>query len=128
MAMSPGTYLRLRREAAGVTLEAAAIALAHGLKNRNTLLALEDIEADLRGASPTEIARLGLAFRFDGATFDQLTDIHFFRADLPHPRICRVCACSELDPCIDFDRQLACHWVDLDLCSACVTQHGRAAA
>ena len=35
------------------------------------------------------------------------------------PRLCRICACSEADPCLG--HRGACSWVDEDLCSACFT-------
>lgn len=35
-------------------------------------------------------------------------------------RACRVCGCSEYDPCIDPATDEPCHWVEWDLCSACV--------
>lgn len=130
MALSPGTYLRLRREAAGVTREAVAIALAAGQTRLQdaALLRVEQIEADLVFATAREIPLMRAVFRFDSQVLDQLADIHFFRADLPHPRLCRVCGCSELDACLDHRRSTACHWIDLDLCSGCVTQSRSAAA
>lgn len=130
MALPPGTYLRLRREAAGVSREAVAIALAAGQSHRQeaALLRVEQLESNLAFVTPAEVALMRAAFRFDGQVLDQLADIHFFRADLPHPRLCRVCGCSELDACLDFHQSTACHWVDLDLCSACVTRSRSLAA
>jgi hypothetical protein len=32
---------------------------------------------------------------------------------------CRVCGCTDEDACVDLAGQ-SCHWVEADLCSACV--------
>ena len=34
-------------------------------------------------------------------------------------RTCRVCGCTEHDACVDLFGE-PCHWVEADLCSACV--------
>lgn len=121
MAMTPGTYLRLRRLAAGVRIEAAALALANGAgdKEEPAQLLLELIELDAVCATADQLARLRLAFRFDGKTYDRLADLKFFGAKLPYPRVCRACGCTEFDACLDHHRHAACHWVAADLCSAC---------
>ena len=38
-------------------------------------------------------------------------------ARLAHEPECKVCGCSEYDPC--WDGWAACHWVAPDLCSGC---------
>jgi len=35
-------------------------------------------------------------------------------------RSCRVCSCTDDDPCYDEDFEQTCRWVEADLCSSCV--------
>ena len=45
-----------------------------------------------------------------------------FRASLvdKDERVCRVCGCTEYNACVDDNGENPCHWVEDDLCSACV--------
>lgn len=40
-------------------------------------------------------------------------------------RKCRVCGCTEIDPCVTDG--VPCHWLEEDLCSACVEKRNRKA-
>lgn len=132
MAMSPGTYLRLRREAAELTIADVAekigtLPFRIPLPDRSDWIAR--IEADTQPLDPPSITALGHAYSFDFGVLEWLIDLHVHKADLPHPRLCRVCACSEWDPCIaDLTCAGSCHWVGEDLCSACVGKPDPAAA
>lgn len=123
--MSPGTYLRKRREAAGLELEDLALMLdsdpAVSARSRAELLA--SIERD--AAPVTEdlmraVLRLGDAFRLDPLVWVRLIDLAA-GDEATLPRLCQSCACSEFDPCIaERDgHHVACHWVADGLCSAC---------
>ncbi len=35
---------------------------------------------------------------------------------------CRCCGCHDLDACVDEDSDMACWWVEPDLCSACAAE------
>lgn len=108
--MSPGTYLKKRREAAGVGIiqasaTLAAFSMAQRLANPRAVIAqrLNDAEADLE---PLNRGQLGLiraqVFRLDIGIYQQLVDLHSDpgNPDLPRPQICRECACSWNDACL----------------------------
>jgi hypothetical protein len=96
-----GSYLRLRRKAAGLTLEQLAIGGTAALA----------IERDLRLPTAAELVELRASYRFD---------THLLLAIVrgANPPICRFCGCSELDACVGA-RGIGCHWVERDLCSSC---------
>lgn len=110
--MSPGTYLRLRRLAAGLTpdmaarlsLRGAVTATPGAVATRRE--AITDFEAG-RGnhlhhaALAMDLAR---AFRFDQRVLDVLTEHALDPAsELPVPLICTSCGCSWEDPCHNSD-------------------------
>lgn len=119
MVPSPGTYLQRRREAASKTLADVAQRLSTVPRMaehaRVEWIALVELDAVPAGFST--IAALRSAFPFDLAVLAQL-DLIRLGADLPPPRLCRTCACSEYDPCHD-ELGATCSWVEDDLCSAC---------
>ena len=116
--MTPGTYLRKRREAADVTPEDVARMVAAVIEQPGPWLS--EIENDDRAPSATSVGMLIGTFDFDRHVLDRLIDLHYFAADLPEPRLCRTCACSQWDPCVtDLRGSGSCHWVAEDLCSAC---------
>lgn len=45
--------------------------------------------------------------------------------DDPDERACRSCGCTEGDACVS-EAGLTCHWIDVDLCSACEMAEGGA--
>lgn len=129
--MSPGTYLRLRREAAGLTKERVADLMAiNGVFNAELkLLSLTAIEegTDMvaNAARDRFVFSLFTIMRLDGAVYMQLVDLE---ADpeaaaigaLPVPHICTGCGCSWHDACVDRDGQ-PCAWSahDPNLCTHC---------
>lgn len=100
--ITPGTYLQLRRIAAGIAPDALAISQD----------AVEAIEADVRAPTDIELQAMAWAFHFDDVVL-----IGLARGILS--RLCRACGCSEFDPCVDDVCGLTCRWVERDLCSAC---------
>jgi hypothetical protein len=133
--MIPGTYLRKRREAAGLGLQqvAAKLALlpwAVRPASIEDILLLEErlilAECGTRDLTPEQALLLRNVFRFDAAVYEQLFLCHHAgrASDLPRPQVCRSCACSWHDACDDGG--VGCHWsADPTICSACV---GRPAA
>ena len=119
MAMTPGTYLRKRREAAGKTVELvmAEIGTVPRIAELDRQDWLRRIEADQAPIGTLTAAALSHAIRFDFEILEQLTDLYECNADLPEPQLCRVCACSYMDPCMS--GLTGCHWEEPDLCSHC---------
>ena len=37
----------------------------------------------------------------------------------PRAQKCRVCNCTDVEPCFDPATGSACYWVEVDLCSTC---------
>ena len=116
MALLPGIYLRKRREASGQSVEevASMIATEPRLDERGRIDWLTRIEAGELPIGHDTIRSLRFAFPFDACVLRRLDDLAR-GAKLPEPRLCRVCACSQADPC-----EPPCAWVgDQDLCTAC---------
>ena len=113
--MTPGEYIRRRREARGLSadvVEASCIAIGASYGGGGLDVPLFAIEGDAGDMiSLRDATLLSEAIDFDLAVFGALT------AGGPPP-ICRVCACSEFDPCEDPDMFSTCSWVEDDLCSA----------
>lgn len=136
---SPGTYLRLRREAARLSIEdvVAIVGTVPAVPLPRRAALLEAIEADLTPIDQAVIVALRTAmplgsFRFDPLVLIRLIDL---RAGSPlqqmPPRLCRVCACSEFDPCYRrglHGHTVTCGWAASDLCDACEKSAGRRAA
>jgi hypothetical protein len=126
--VTPGTYLRKRREAAGVPIEkiAAGISTNPRWNERDRIILLQGIEGDVTPAANITLAALGNFYRFSPRIYDQLVTIHHFGGRVDPPQLCRVCACTEHDACrVDqtgwrsATGGLGCWWVEPDLCSAC---------
>lgn len=136
--ISPGIYLRKRREAAGLSIEAVAGELA--LVGNSTfdetvrasggyagLLAKleQDETADLRPVDlQLLVEQLELIIRFDRFVYFAFVAFQS-HPSTPLPPICRVCACSWHDACVD--RTGPCAWVnagsgELPLCSHCLAR------
>jgi hypothetical protein len=127
---SPGTYLRLRREAAGLTIDdvAAIFGTVPGVPLSARADMLRSIEADVTPIGDDVIRVLMKArelgsFPFDPVVLVQLVDL---QAGSPlqfgRPRICRVCACSQSDPCYRVGLggyTCTCGWAEADLCDSC---------
>lgn len=120
--LAPHAYLELRRQAAGLSLADVAARIATEPREPEHLRRerLELIEAGAQPASFSTIVGLRLVFRFDIHVLSVLEAIAQGAAARA-PQLCRVCACSDHDPCIDAFGD-GCAWVEEDLCSACFTQ------
>lgn len=130
MAITPGTYLRLRREAAGLSIEdvAGVIGTDPHMDALGRAGWLRLVEADETPIGTNVIDTLRNVFRFDQVVLMDLADIARGAAGVPEPRLCRICACSEDDACIDPMTHLGCAWVAADLCSACIAPTPSAAS
>ena len=127
--MTPGTYLRMRREAAGIDVTDVASGLAVlpwairrvGAAERDELaLRVAAAEEDRLPYTRPQAELLRNVFAFDVDVYHQLLMLHFAgddpraRVGLPVPQLCRDCACSWYDPCPG-----GCAWAEEDLCTAC---------
>lgn len=111
--LKPGAYLRLRREAAGLSLDDVAFMVsADDVWTAFNKALLDLIEADEHVPGPPFVDRLRGAFAFDPFIYRQLA------AGFP-VRTCRTCGCSALDACDD-EENGPCGWAaDPDLCTRC---------
>lgn len=141
--MTPGAYLRLRRVAAGLTVDQVALLLGRvegspvATRNavaayRNELLLLE------QGSGAMTPERAQLLGRLQGMVVGRLHDVFAFdhqvyldlvaiaadpEGELPRPRVCRACGCTWNHPC-DHSSYGACAWVETaddeaPICSHC---------
>jgi len=127
--LSPGTYLRKRREAARLgQLQAGASMAAmpwsvgrRSAQERARCAArLAAAERDDMPFSRPEADQLRNIFAFDVEIYFQLLELHFAGpgSGLPQPQVCRSCACSWHDACETASGP--CAWTeDPELCSAC---------
>lgn len=87
--MTPGAYLRMRRQAAGLSyVDVGRLLGAERLSSP-----IELIEVDARRPSADDISRLHRLFNFDGEVLARLL------AGDDSDRICSGCGCTEWDPC-----------------------------
>lgn len=123
--MTPGTYLRKRRVAAGLTIIdlAAMVHTNPRWGGVDKAAWIDRIERDIAALSPDVIATLADAFRFSRRVLEQLITIRSFGPDaIDEPlRLCLTCGCSQFDPC--FDGHASCAWAGPDLCTACAPAH-----
>lgn len=118
--ITPGAYLKRRRQAAGLSVGDVAARLPTDPPSPEHLRGewLELIEADVAPASfRTIVALRTRGFRFDIHVLSLLEAIAQ-RIEATPPRLCWVCACSDHDPCMS-EMGDGCAWVTEDLCSAC---------
>jgi hypothetical protein len=125
--MTPGTYLRKRREAARLSLGQVAEAIAalpwairapSPGEIAQLVARLELAEADRDNLTVPQAELLRNCFRFDVEIYERLLWRLCGADDQPMPQMCRHCACSWCDPCMDHG--LPCGWAAADLCTACV--------
>lgn len=109
--MTPGTYIRLRREAAGLSIEQAEAAIAAGMLSAP----LAELEADTAMPRGMDGAVLSYAFAIDDMV---LAALCADQGGGDQVRICRECGCSRNDPC-EPRTGLFCAWAEADLCTAC---------
>lgn len=119
--LTPAAYLRLRREAAGMSVRQVAGMLARKADDvapaLDLIYVLETPGNVARRAETLE--RLRAVFAFDPDVYRQLAGEPADR----HPQVCRGCGCSHWDPCGD-DRHGACAWSTPGTCSRCLPDDG----
>ncbi|MBH9537922.1 helix-turn-helix domain-containing protein [Novosphingopyxis sp. YJ-S2-01] len=121
-AMSPGTYLRKRREAADRTLEDVARTLRPkwGVAQINWMVShLAELENDEAYVTGVVVRNIAATFPMDANVYNALVAIRC-GVELDEPQLCRECACSAHDACIDALGH-GCSWVEGDptLCTNC---------
>lgn len=105
--MTPGAYIRLRREAAGMSIEQVEVVTPAGMLSAP----LAELEAGTAMPQGIDGAVLSHAFPIDDMAIAALVD--------GEPvRICRECGCSQRDPC-EQRVDIFCGWAEADLCTAC---------
>jgi len=114
--VTPAAYLRLRREAAGLSVRTVAGMLA---RNANDVAHALDLINALEtpgntARRPETLENLRDVFPFDPDVYRQLATA---AAD-QHPRICRGCGCSQWDPCGNSHN--ACAWATDKACTVCL--------
>lgn len=107
--MTANRYLRLRREAAGLTVQQAARRM-FGADAEKAELAASLIRAletpGVRARVDLTLDRLSLAFPFDPDVYRQLAHDPAER----HPHVCGGCGCSQNDACVSPDGHTSCGW------------------
>ncbi|MEA3390048.1 MAG: helix-turn-helix transcriptional regulator [Pseudomonadota bacterium] len=120
--MTPGTYLKLRRVAAGQSLidVAAMVATDPRYGEIDKVSWIDRIERDIAALSPDVIRTLGQAFRFSRPVLEQLITLRNYGPDADEePRICHLCGCTQNDACLDPDTGHGCAWSGPDTCTSC---------
>lgn len=125
--MTPGTYLRLRREAAGLTRDDIALRTetTPPVSARSRAEWLARVEADIDPVTFGMAFALARWVRFDPDVLDQLLAAQRSPGHAGAvPNICRECGCTHRAPCIDVGRQQCCTWASAakDWCSACAAR------
>ncbi|MES2042572.1 MAG: helix-turn-helix transcriptional regulator [Pseudomonadota bacterium] len=115
----PGAYIRKRREAAGLSIAdvAARFVTTPESSELDRIHWLTQIEAGILPATFATLTALRAMFRFDWDVLEHLEAITTGR-NCPPPQLCRVCACSEYDACLEQSGR-TCAWAEPDLCTAC---------
>lgn len=123
IAPAPGIYLAMRRAAAGLTIAdvAARIGTEPHIPEHRRVEWIASIETNAGAATIHTLSALRRVYPFSFDALAGLAAIADGEARIA-PRLCRICACSEPDPCIDEDGN-ACSWSDEDLCSDCDPGH-----
>ena len=131
--MTPGTYLRKRREAQRLSIDdvAAVIGTVPPVDLATRADWLRRIEEDAAPIGDDVFAALVIAsdrgsFHFDPLVLFSLVDLHtgspVSEPKPKPPQLCRVCACSHYDPCVTVETGRypeTCAWSEPDLCSSC---------
>lgn len=117
--LTPGRYIQHRRTAAGLSVAdvVAKLRTDPATPERDRVQQLRLIEADARPATFATIIALRAVFAFD---LDVLARLEAIAQGwtVATPRLCRICACSELDGCLPA-RGGPCAWAGPDLCTCC---------
>lgn len=110
-------YLRLRREAAGLTIDQLVSRLTRNERRaeqaRRLIMRLETPGVSAR--DDAVIALIGRVVPLDVTVYRQLADDPIER----RPSVCRGCGCSEFDRCSCSTSGRACSWVSAHLCTRC---------
>lgn len=119
--MTPGTYLKKRRVAAGLAIidVAAMVRTNPHLGGVDKVAWIHRIEEDIAALSPDVITSLASAFSFSRLVLLDLITIRSFGPDAvgTAPRLCMACGCSQNDAC--FVGEATCAWAGPDMCTAC---------
>lgn len=113
---SAGIYIRRRREAAGLSVEAVAvICTSSPVELAAAIAAIEDAEADRVELDHADLQRLRGAFRFAPMVYRALAQ------GISASEICHGCGCTQWDPCEHPVTRLGCGWADEAhaLCTVC---------
>ena len=103
--MTPGEYIKLRREARGLSQLDVTAAIEGDQPH------LSRIERDLVRPRAEMCGKLADAIGFPVEVLVDLMNGY-------QPQICRQCGCTAMDACVPEDGE-PCHWVENDLCSVC---------
>lgn len=112
----PSEYLSLRRRAAGISLDEAAMRLAenaHDLADAKALIRMLETRG-VAARSRAVIEHLQAAFPIDPDVYHQLATEPADR----HPQICGGCGCSQNDACVDAQHG-HCGWAEPGMCTRC---------
>lgn len=116
--ITPGAYLKHRRCAAGLSPADVAGELhvePYRFDERGRAEWIELIEADAQPADLDLVVALKRIFPFDLRILIALVRISQGSGETP-PQLCRVCGCSEWDPCVINGQ--GCAWREEHLCTA----------
>ncbi|SDA21735.1 hypothetical protein [Sphingomonas sp. NFR15] len=118
--MTPWRYLKLRRLAAGLTIERLAESITpRGRDRRKTVALIALLETEgAHARNDLTLRALANAFPFDPLVYRQLAEEPADR----HPRVCGTCGCSHWDPCES--EAGCCAWTAPDQCSRCAGNDG----
>jgi hypothetical protein len=126
--MTPGRYMRLRREAAGLTIQHIAIVLVPasrrhadddraGVRRKMALLETDQLQG---AAQIGLIDQLRSVFSFSDAVYWLLVGRAADpESEVPIPQICRGCGCTWTDACQDGTHGCAWSPGDPNLCTVC---------
>ncbi len=123
--MTPGTYLKKRRLASGLSIDDVAerIATAPHVAHIDRAAWIARIDDDIDPISADILATLRTAFPFAPTIAWRLLDLpRFSPEEFAAPRICIACGCSDCDPCFlpGPEPRLCCGWANEDLCTSCI--------
>lgn len=118
--LTPAAYLRLRRRAAGMSIDDVADVLATcsaGFARSEAAALIRMLETPgARARHLDPIWRLAAVFPIDPDVYHQLATEPPHR----HPMVCRACGCSKFDPC-EHAILGPCDWAAAHLCTRCTT-------
>lgn len=125
-ALIPAAYLKLRRLAAGLSVEQVARRIAPRARDQAEATALIYLleTPGVRARHTETLIMLAKVFPFDPLVYRQLAEEPADR----HPRVCRGCGCSHWDPCRAPFEEEKCAWATLTCCTRCAPEAGSASA